>query len=183
MQKSTEERLADIESGITRLTKMQGCVLEVLLVMQKTSMLLRRTERALTSVEGSLEPAERDMDRFLVLFFGSMTMLAIAISLSVVNSATPNFSARVLSIVFSILALAFFIIGFFEYRRASGRVREAKKKLTQTDEVLESAEEEATALGDDLAQVSAEWKKLVPDDLATKSGNDTPGPKDSHDRS
>lgn len=115
-------------------------------------MLLRRTERASTSVEGSLEPAERDMDRFLVLFFGSTTMVGIAVSLSAVNSATPNFHARVLSVAFSISALVFFLIGFFEYRRASGRVREAKKKLTQADEVLESDEEESTVLGDDLAQ-------------------------------
>jgi hypothetical protein len=183
MQKSIEERLADIESSITRMTKMQGCMLRVLLILHKTSLLFGRSERSLTEVEQSLESTDRGMDRFLVLFFGAITMLGLATSMLSLYFATMDATARVLSIVFSILALVWFILGFLEYRRVRSQFRGAKKKLTQTEEVVESIEKEVAAANDNLAQIVAEWKELVPDDLATKSGNGTPEPKDSHDKS
>lgn len=183
MQKSIEERLADIESGITRLTKMQGCMLNALLLMEETSMLIRRTELSVTSAKESLKSINQGMDRFIVLFFGAITMLGIATSMLSLYLVTLDFTARVLSIVFPILALVCFFLGFLEYRRASSQIRVTRKTFAQRGEDSASTREEAKAIDDALAQILAEWKELVPDDLVSESRNGTSGPKDSHDRS
>lgn len=183
MQKTIEERLADIESSLTRLTKMQGCVFGALLILHKTSALFGRSERALTSVEESLEPIHRGMDRYLIFMFGGITMLGVAISMTSLYLVTLDFVFKVLSIVFSILTLVSFFFGFWEYSQVRRQHQEAKRKLTQAGEVLVGVEKEVAATDNDLAQVLAEWKELALDELVNKSGNDTPGPKDSHDRS
>lgn len=168
MQKSIEGRLTDIESGITRLTKMQGCVFGVLLILHKTSVLIERSERAMPSVKESLEPVHRGTDRPLVFMFGGVAALGVAISMASLYLATLNFGFKVLSVVFPILALVLLLYSFFDSRQTSSQLRGAHKIQAQTAEDFKSAEKEKAAIDDDLEQVLAEWKELVPDDLVSE---------------
>ena len=168
MKKSTEERLADIESGITRLNKMQGCVFEALLILHKTSALLGRSEQSLTEAKRSLESAHRRGGRFLVLMFGAIAVMSLATSTISLYFTTLNSNFIVMSIVCFILFFVLLFFGFLEYRRANRQFQVAEQKLTQAEEVVDIVREEVVASDEDLAQVGAEWKKLVPDDLVSE---------------
>ena len=183
MQKSIEERLADIESGITGLTKMQACALKVLSTLHQKSLLTKRSEQALTLGKESIESVRQNADRYLILMFGGITVMGVAISMASLYLATSNFAAKVLAIVYPILALVFLFSSFFDARKTRSQLREAEKMVTQTVEDLESAKEEMAAVDNDLAQAFAEWKELAHDDLVSESSNGTPELKDSHDKS
>ena len=183
MKRSTEERLADIESGITRLTKMQSCMFNALLTMHKASSLINRAERAVSFFGVPLESINQSINRSLVFMFGAMTLMGVAVSMSSLFSATQRLAFRVTTIGLGVVALVFLIYAFLQYRSADNQIQGAKKKLTQTYEGFESFGKEATAVDDALTQASAEWKELVPDDLVSESSNGTSEPKDSHDRS
>lgn len=183
MQKPTEERLADIESGITRITKMQGCVFRALLILHRISSLFGTSEQSLTGVEESLGFAHRRMDRSLVLMFGAIAVVGIATSMSSLYFATLDRAFRVMSAVCFISVFGFFFLSFLEYRRANSQFQVAEQKLTRTKEVVDIVRQEVAASDEELRQVVAEWKELVPNDLVSESKNGTPEPKDSHDRS
>ena len=182
MQKSTEERLTDIESGITRLVKTQGYVLRSLFILHKQSVLFTRSERSLTEFDESLGFAHRRMDRSLVLMFGAIAVVGIATSMSSLYFATLDRAFRVMSAVCFISVFGFFFLSFLEYRRANSQFQIATQKLTEAKEVVERVGEQVAASDEELGRVVAEWKELVPDDLVSESKNGTPEPKDSHDR-
>jgi hypothetical protein len=185
MKKSIEERLADIESDIARLTKMQGCVLKVLLILHKTSSSTKRSEGALTLSKVYIESAHRSVDYFLMFFFGTISATGFVTSMYSLYFATLDIVYRVFAIVFSVLTLVLIFFTFLRYRRTSSQLREAEKMMTQTVEVVDSVAEEMAAADDNLAQALAELEELnlAPDDLASESRNGTSGPKDSYDRS
>ena len=184
MKKSTEERLADIEGGITRLTKMQGCVFNVLLTLDKISMLIRRAERSTSSLEESVEFTSQAMDDSFRFMFGTITTLGITISITALYLVTKDFLLIVLIIICFALTGSFFFLSVRYNRRAkSQRKTFFRREWPQAREQSRSDKEEAAALDDVLAQVLAEWKELSPDDLVSESKNDTSGLKDSHDKS
>jgi len=168
MQKSIEERLADIESGITRLTKMQNYVLRVLLILHKTSALLGRSEQSITEAKRSLESAHRRGDRFLVLMFGAIAVMSLATSTISLYFTTLDSNFIVMSIVCFILFFVLLLFGFLEYRRENRQFQVAEQKLTQAEEVVDIVGKEVAASDEDLAQVVAEWKELVLDDLVSE---------------
>jgi hypothetical protein len=182
VEKSTEERLADIESGITNLTKMQGCLFRALLILHRISSLLGRSERSLTELEESLGFAHRRMDRSLVLMFGAIAVVGIATSMYSLYFATLDRAFRVMSAVCFISVFGFFFFSFLEYRRANSQFHVAQQKLTQARGVVDLVGKEVAASDEELGQVVTEWKELVPDDLVSESSNGTPGPNDSRER-
>ena len=168
MQKSTEERLANIESSITRLTKMQDCVFKALLILHKTFELFEKREEAFDSVVLSMKSAHRRMDRSLPFMVGSIGILGFIASMYFENSATMDFIIRVMLILIGIAALALFFYGLSQFHRARSEFQEIKMELTQKGEVVPGAREEKRTLDDELAQVEAEWKELVPDELISE---------------
>jgi hypothetical protein len=185
MQKSTEERLADIESGITRLTKMQRCVFDMLLFLRKASVLGERAEQAFTSFEDSRGAFHRREDRGIVLLFGGVALVSLAISIYLLFSDTPDSGLRVAFLVFFFMALALMLFSVWELYRALRQHGAAQKTLIQTKEALERVREDEPAVNETLAQVLDEWNKLTValNDVVNKSGNSTPGPRDSQDKS
>lgn len=169
MKKSTEERLADIESGITRLTKMQGCVFNVLLILHNMASLIEKSELALNSGEVSLESINQIMNRSIVFMFGAMSLMGVSVSMTSLYLITQELAFRVVTIVVSVFAVVLGIYAVSQYRRASSQIRVARKTFAQRGEDLASTKEEAKALDAKLAQALAEWKELVPDDLVTES--------------
>ena len=168
MQKSTEERLADIESNINRLTKMESCVFKALLILRKTVQLFETRESTSTSVIVSLESYRQHGNRFLALIFGAITVMAFGTSMLALYFATLNSNLIVMFIVCFVLFFVLFLFGFLEYRSANSQYREGKKELTQTKEIIDIVRKEEAVLDDALAQVVAEWKKLIPDDLVSE---------------
>lgn len=168
MQKSIEERLADIESGITRLTKMQGCVLKVLLILDKKSSVIKRSEGAFTLSKESIESSHRSKDRLYIFFFGVISAMAFTTSVFSLYHATQDMFFRVFTIVFGVLTLVLVLLMLLQYRRSSSQSREAEKVSAQSGEYLASAGKEEEALDAELAQALAEWKELVPDDLVSE---------------
>jgi len=160
MQESTEERLAAIESGITRVTKMQTYIFESLFILQKMSVLLGANRGSLSNIERSVEWTDRRMDRFLVLFFGAIAVLGLAASMFSLYFATMNATARILAIVFSVSALVGLILGFLEYHRVRGQSRQDKMKLGLVKEDVDSVEKELKRACSDLAQMADKWKEL-----------------------
>ena len=168
MEKTTEERLADIESGISRLTKMQGCMFNVLLILDKATSLSDRAERAVSSFEIPLSSVTDIANTSVVFMFGAFTMIGLSFALSSLYLTTQELAFRILAIVTGIVALALGIFAIFGHRTAKSQIKELKKKSTQTKEDYESFKKEAKALDAELAQALAEWKELFPDDLASE---------------
>lgn len=170
MQKSNEERLADIESGITRLVRTQGYVLRSLFILHKQSVSFTRSERSLTQFKESLESAHQRMDRSLVLMFGAITMMGVAASMVALYYATQRSSYIVVSIVSFISVFVLIFFGVLESRRSDKQLQAAEQKLTQTENVVDRVGEEIAASNKELAEIVAEWKELtaVPDDLASE---------------
>jgi Ca2+/Na+ antiporter len=170
MQKSIEERLTDIENGITRLTKMEGCVFGALLILHKTSALFITSEQSLTEAKVSLEFYHRHGDRFLALMFGAIAVLSLAYSAMALYFTTLNSLFMVMFILCFILFLVLLSFGGKEYHHANSQFRVAEQKLTQAKEVIDTVREEVVASDKELAQIVAEWKELtpVPDDVVSK---------------
>ena len=106
MKKSTEERLADIESGITKLTKVQCCVFKTLLILHKRSWMRERLEGSVTSVQASVEHVGQIVDHSYVLMFGSMAVLGVSVSMQAIYYATQDLFFRAMSIGLGVFALA-----------------------------------------------------------------------------
>ena len=168
MKKTTEERLANIESDISRLTKMQGCMFKVLLILHKMSSVIKRSEGAFTLSKESIESAHRSKDRSYIFFFGVISATAFTTSVFSLYRATQDMFFRVFAIVFGILTLVLVLLTFSQYRRSSSQSREAEKISAQSGEYLASAGKEEEALDAELAQALAEWKELVPDDSVSE---------------
>lgn len=168
MKKSNEERLTDIESGITRLTKMQDCVFNMLLVLDKMSKLISRAERSVYYLNESTEFTSQVVSSAFAYMFGAVTTMGISISLFALYFATKDLLFRALGIgsIALTLLLLFFVVR--SNRHAGSQLKTTKSKLRQTMEQIQSAEEEVSELDDTLTQIVAEWKKLVPDDLVSK---------------
>jgi len=167
MQKSNEERLADIESSITRLVMAQGYVLRSLLILHNISVSFTRSERSLTEFKESLESARQRADRSLVLMFGAITMMGVAASMVALYYATQRSSYLVISIVSFISVFVLIFFGVLESRRSNSQFQIAEQKLTQTENIVDRVGEEVAASDKELEQIVAEWKELipVPDDL------------------
>ena len=168
MKKPTEGRLADIESGITKLTKMQGRMFNVFLILHKMSSVTKRSEGAFTLSKESIESAHRSKDRLYIFFFGVISATAFTTSIFSLYFVTQNILYRVFAIVFGVLTLLLILLTFSQYRRSSSQSREAEKISAQSGEYLASAGKEEEALDAELAQALAEWKELFPDDLASE---------------
>jgi len=168
MKKPTEEHLADIESGITKLIQAQGCILRSLFILHKQSILFTRSERSLTEFKESLESAHRRMDRSLVSMFGAVTVIGIGASMLALYYATRHSSFMITSIgcFISVFVLIFF--GFLDYRRSNSQFQAAEQKLTQTENIVDGVGEEIAASTKELAQIVAEWKELFPDDSVSE---------------
>lgn len=173
MEKSMEERLAGIEDSITRLTKMQGCVFGVLLILHKTSTLFRKGEWSTRLLEGYVESSSRDVEYSLTFMFGAIATTGITLSMTAVYSTTGNFLSGVLSLVFFALTVFCLFLAFRYNRRASSERKTFWAQLPQAREQSQNVKEEAAALDDAMAQLLAEWKKLVPNDRVAepKSGD------------
>ena len=169
MKKSIEERLTDIESNVTRLTKMQGCVFNVLLLLDRASSLVNKSERAVSFYKVPLESIYQNVNHSLVFMFGAMAFIGVAATMFSLYLTTQDLSYRVAGIVVGIWGLATAIYAVLMHRRASSQIRGVKEKLTQTDESFESFKKEAASLDQALARILAEWRELVPDDLAGES--------------
>ena len=183
MQKPIEERLGDIESDIARLTKMQGYVFRLLLLLRKTVHLFEARVATSDLITTSRESYHQSENHFLVLMFGGITAVGVAASLLALYFATLRSVFIYTSAVLFILCFVLFILGFLEYRYIKSQIRKAKEKTAQTKEVINTIKEGEATLDEELARVLAKWKELVPDDLVSESSNGTPEPKDSHDRS
>jgi len=168
MKKPTEERLADIESGIAKLTKMQSCVFNMLLALHKISALISRTEWATSSLKESVESASQNMNYALTFMFGTIAMIGIIGSMIALYLTTKDFFFRVLSIASLALAVFFLFLAFRYNRRASSQRKTFETELLQAREQAQSAKEEAVALDGALAQVLAEWKEIAPDNLVSE---------------
>jgi Flp pilus assembly protein TadB len=169
MKKSIEERLADIESNITRLTKMQNCVFNLLQAQHKISTFMSETEWSMSSLKQSVESVSQNEDYSLRFMFGALTAMGIALSMTVVYSTTEDFVAGILSLMsFALAVVLFFLSVRYDRRVRSQRKTFFQKEWPEAQEQTQRVKEEAAALDDALAQVVAEWKKLIPDDLASE---------------
>lgn len=183
MEKPIEERLAGIESGITRLTEMQGCVFDMLLVLHKITSLISRMEWSTSSVQEFMRSAHQSMNYALTFMFGAVAMLSIAISMLTLYATTDDFVFRISGIVAGTLGAVLIFLSVRYVNRADKERKTFETEWRQAREQAQSMEQEAAALDESLAQVVNEWKELVPDDLVSEPRNDAPGPKDSPDRS
>jgi len=168
MQKSIEERLGDIESGITRLTKMQGCVFRLLLVLRKTIRVFEARVATSTLMTLSLESYRQHGNRFLAFTFGAMTALGGSASLLALYYAKQDSDFIRISTALLVLSFVLLIFAVLEYRQMNSELREAKKETTQAKELIDAAREDGVALNEELAQVLAEWKELFPDDSVSE---------------
>ncbi len=168
MQKSIKERLTDIESDIIRLTKMQGCVFNMLVFLRKASVLIERLEQTFALVRASGETYRWRANIGMALLFGGVAMASLAISIDVLFPTAQDSSLRVLTLVLFFIAVALFPFSFWEIYEALRQDRATKKYLNQMDEDLALIREGAPAINDTLTRVLAEWKQLVPDDLVSE---------------
>jgi pilus assembly protein TadC len=183
MEKPIEERLAAIESGIIRLTKMQGCMFNVLFLLDKASSLANTSERAVSSHKVPLESVYQGVNYSLAFMFGSMALLGVSIAMFSLYLTTQDLLYRVMSLAVCIFGLGAAIYALLTYRRARSQIREMKYELAQTNERFASFKKEAASLDEALAQALAEWKKLVPDYSVNEFRNEATEPNDSHGRS
>jgi hypothetical protein len=168
MQKSNEERLADIENSINRLTKMQGYMFRTLLILRKTVHLFEARQATGTSALVSMESRHRRRDRSLMFLFGGLTAISVANSIFSIDFTALDFTAKFVLGTFYTLGVICFILACLEYYWVESQSREATQELTRTKEVLDVAREEDTALEDEMARILAGWKELFPDDLASE---------------
>jgi predicted signal transduction protein with EAL and GGDEF domain len=168
MEKSNEECLADIENSITRLTKMQGCAFRLLSVLRKTVHLFEARVAALTLITVSLEAYRQHGNRFLAFTFGAITVFGGSASLLALYFATEDPTFIRMSTVLFVLFFVLLILAVLEYRQMNSLLREAKKETILAKEITDAAKEEGVSLDEELAQVLAAWKKLVPDDLVSE---------------
>ena len=168
MKKPTEERLSEIENNITKLTKMQGCVFRLLLVLRKTVHVFEARVATSTLMTLSLESYRQHGNRFLAFTFGAITAIGGGASLLALYYSNQDSDFIRISTVLFILCFVLFIFAVLEHRQMNSELREAKKETTQAKEVVDAAREEALALDEELAQVLAEWKELVPDDSVSE---------------
>ena len=168
MQKSTEERLADIESTISRLTKMQGCVFRLLLVLRKTVHVFEARVATSTLMTLSLESYRQHGNRFLAFTFGAITAFGGSASLLALYYAKQDSDFIGISAVLSVLFFVLLIFAVLEYRQMNSELRKAKKETAQAKEVIDAVREKGVTLDEELAQVLTEWKELVPDDLVNE---------------
>lgn len=168
MQKSIEERLSDIESDITRLTKMQGCVFNMLVFLRKASVLGEKLEQTIALVKASGETYRWREGHGMALLFGGVAMASLAISIHVLFPTAQDSGLRLSTLVFFSIAVAFILFSLWEFYEAWRQDRVTKKYLTQVEEDLACIRESAPALNDTLSRVLAEWKALVPDDLVSE---------------
>jgi uncharacterized membrane protein len=143
MQKSIEERLGDLESGISKLTKMQGSVFKALSVLHKTL--------------STVSTKSTNQDSFFVLLpllFGIAALASFVCSLFSLYLVTHDIGFKVFGIVFGVFGILLVSIYYPTRRSVNRQLRETKKTMA--------------ALEDDFAQVVAEWKKLAPDDLVSE---------------
>jgi hypothetical protein len=168
MQKSTEERLTAIETSITRLTKMQGCVFNMLVFLRKASVLGERFEQTVALVKASGETYRWREGHGMVLLFGGVAMASLAISIHVLFPTAQDSGLRVSTLVFFSLAAAFMLFSLREFYEALRQDRVTKKYLNQMEEDLACIRENGPAINDTLSRVLAEWKELVPDDSVSE---------------
>lgn len=168
MKKPNEERLSDIENGISRLIKMQDRMFNVLLILDKTTSLIDRAEQVASSFEIPLYTVTHTVNTSIVFMFGALTMIGLSVALSSLHITTQELAFKVVAIVIGIFALALGIYAILQYRSASSQIQGIKKKATQTEEVFDRFKKESAALDDALAQALAKWKELVPDDSVSE---------------
>lgn len=168
MKKSNEERLADIECSITRLTKMHDCVFKVLSIQHKVFKLFEKREEAFNSSVLTIESAQRRVDRSLIFAFGGLGAAGVVASISSASSGTKDFVDITLLAFFYILAAVSFFYGVSEYRGGRNKVQEMRMEFMRAGEFVQGARKEKMVLDNELAQVEAEWRELVPDDLVSE---------------
>ncbi len=183
MQKSTEERLADIENGITRLIRIQRYVPRMLIILQRISGAFIESELSITELKMYLESYHRHGDRFLAFMFGAIAAMSLGTSTIALYFATMNSNFIGMFTVCFILFFVLLFFGFREYRREKSEHQEFEQTFAKHQRAIDRIEERLEELTDDLAQIVDEWNELVPDDLVSEPRNGTPRPKDSHDRS
>jgi hypothetical protein len=167
MQKSIEERIAALESGINRVVKMQTCVFKLVQAQHRISTFLDKTQWDMASVKDSVESVQQHMNNSVTFMFGSLATLGISLSMIYVYSGTHDFFARVSAIFTLILGSAFYVVAF-RYNRLANKQRLAAKSELCLRLQLPNIKEEAATLDEEMARVLAEWEKLVPDDSASK---------------
>lgn len=182
MQKSTEERLADIESGVTRLTKMQACVYEILRAQHKISTFIINQGGSLSSLEQSAESVHQIRNYSLTFMFGTIAALGISASMTATYPVTKDLLTGILGLSFWVLSLVFFVFSFRYHRLANRESKKINAVLSQKREKSQSVREEAASLDEALAQALAEWEELVPDDSISEFKNKATESNDSHDR-
>jgi uncharacterized membrane protein len=166
MQESNDKRLTDIESSITRLAKMQGCVFGAVLNLHETSKLFQRREAISTSAVISLESGSQHRDHFLAFVFGALGVLSLTLSAFALYFVTQVSSAAIMSLVSLVLVFVLFFFAALEHRQANREFRTAAK---ETEEAIETIRKEEAALDHELDQMVTLWNKLVPDDLVSES--------------
>jgi len=168
MQKSIEERLADIENGVTRLTKMQACAYDTLRTQHKVSTFIMDHDWSLSSLERSVDSASQVTNYALTFMFGTIAALGISASMSASYSVTKDLLTGILGLAFWVLSVVFFFFSFRYHRLANRQHKTINTELLQKREKSQSVKEEAAALDYALDQVLAEWKELVPDDMVSE---------------
>lgn len=169
MEKPTEERLADIESGITRLTKMHRCVFNVLLIVRATALLTESMELDLTRAAVSVESISKPVNRSIIFMFGAMTLMGVSVSMLALYHTTLDPAFRVATTILGLSALGLGIYAVFQYRRADSQIRVTEKTFAKIQEDSVSARESAKVLDDAIDQALAEWEELTPDDSVSES--------------
>lgn len=172
MQKSIEERLVDIDGGITRLNKMHRCVFDMLLLLWKARVFTQRPDQALASIERAQESSRRHEDRAIVFIFGGIAFLSLNISMDLQSSNIQHPVIEAVSLVVPFMALILLLYGLWELFRTWRQSRAARQELAQIGEIVERAKRDEKAINDTLARVLAEWKELAPDDSLDKLKSD-----------
>ena len=172
MKKSTEERLANIQSDVIKLIKMQSHIFRVLSIVRKTVRLFEAREASATAALVSTESYHRLMNRSWVFIFGALTAISVANSVFAISSidfTALDFNTKFVLITFYILGVICFAFAGSDYYRARSQSGEVKQELSRIKEVIDVAREEEKTIKDELARVLAEWKELVPDDSVNES--------------
>ena len=166
MQKSVEERIAALESGINRVVKMQTCVFKLVQAEHRISTFINQREWDATSLKDSVESTHQYMNYSLTFMFGGVATWGISFSMLYAYSTTHNLVASVMTILtFIVGCISYFLA--VRYNRLANRQRETTMNEFRQAQSL-NVTEQAAALDNELTQVLAEWKELVPDDSASE---------------
>lgn len=182
MKEPDEERLANIESSITRLANMQSCVYSLLRLVYSRSCLSDSIERKMASVEWHLVWHRIESDTALALFMGGIGAVGVAVGLLAVSAVTQGLAVRVAWIVASLLAIVLLAFAASRWSHGRGYLRDAERSCTEPDDYWEIRKKEAAALDQALTQIKTDWERLntIPDEAGRQPDDEASYSRSRH---